>query len=137
MDITKRTTSYQVENREWVGSQHGIEATETITLDLSLFAADRYPNGYLPSGLALAKMTTQQNGIDVYGPYDPASDIPAGSATNRGHLFNSIHVPAATGLVGAPLFTHGKVRVAKLPFATGKGSIDAAAQAEMPQIRYI
>ena len=137
-DISVSTVgTWQVENRSWLGSAHGTTATETITLDLALFAADRYPNGFIPSGTAVSKMDTLVNGIAVYGPYDPASNVPAGSGTAAGHLFNSIPVVNPTAKVGAPLFTHGKVRTAKLPFATGKGSVDAAAQVEMSQIRYI
>lgn len=66
MDIAKRTTTYQVEDRSWLGSAHGTEATESITLDVSAFTSGtHYPNGYLLSGLPLGKITAS----GLYGPY--------------------------------------------------------------------
>lgn len=132
MDITKRSVgTYQVENRTWLGSQHGLEATDSVSLNLALFASDRYPNGFIPSGTVLSKMDAQVNGCDVYGPYDPASNVPAGSGTATGFLFNSMNVPQATGYIAAPLVKHCKVKVSLLPFASGKGSLDAAGQVDM------
>jgi hypothetical protein len=129
MDINKTTVAYQTENRDWLGSQHGIEATETITLDFSAFASNRYPNGYIPSGVALAKSAAQVNGVDVYGPYLTAGTDSTGVVV--GHLFNSIPVPTGgTGYAGAPMLTHGKVRLSKLPFQSGAGYPDATGQAD-------
>lgn len=66
MDISVRTESFTVEDQSWLGSAHGTDSTETITLDLSLFTAGtHYPNGYIPSGMCLGKRTS--NGL--YGPY--------------------------------------------------------------------
>lgn len=66
MDLSLRTTAYQVEDRSWLGSAHGTSATETITLDVSAFTANtHYPSGYIPSGMVLAKITSS----GLYGPY--------------------------------------------------------------------
>lgn len=129
-DITVRTTSYQVEKRSWLLGPHGTEpgATPSITLDLSKFAADRYPNGYIPSGTVLGKVTA----TGLYGPYD--NTAVDGTETARGLLFSSINVPAATGKIGAGLFVHGFINPTKLPFASGKGFLDAAAIVELKLI---
>lgn len=53
------------EDRSWLGSAHGTEATETITLDISAFTANtHYPNGYIASGTVLSKLDN-----NLYGPY--------------------------------------------------------------------
>lgn len=66
MDISRRTTTYQVEDRSWLSGRHGADMTDTITLDPSLFTANtHYPNGYLPSGLVLGRVTA----TGLYGPY--------------------------------------------------------------------
>jgi hypothetical protein len=66
MDLTLRTESFQTENHSWLGSAHGTDATQSITLDTSAFTANtHYPNGYFPSGLPLGKITATGR----YGPY--------------------------------------------------------------------
>lgn len=66
MDLSVRTTDYLVEDRSWLGSAHGTTATRTITLDTSAFTeGTHYPNGYVPSGMVLARITAS----GLYGPY--------------------------------------------------------------------
>jgi hypothetical protein len=72
--IEVQTTSYQVEKRSWLLSQHGTDpgTTPSITLDVSAFTAGvHYPNGYIPSGAPLAKITA--NGL--YGPYTVSNEV--------------------------------------------------------------
>jgi hypothetical protein len=72
--IEVQTTSYQVEKRSWLLSQHGTDpgTTPSITLDVSAFTAGiHYPNGYIPSGTALAKIAA--NGL--YGPYTVSNEV--------------------------------------------------------------
>jgi hypothetical protein len=67
-------TSYQVENRSWLLSSHGTEpgATPSITLDVSAFTQSiHYPNGYIPSGTPLAKITAS----GLYGPYSVTDEV--------------------------------------------------------------
>ena len=46
-----------VGNMEWLGSNHGIRNARTEILDISTFtAATHYPNGYIPSGMPVAKV---------------------------------------------------------------------------------
>lgn len=73
-DISVSTTAFQVEKRSWLLSQHGTDpgTTPSITLDVSAFtAATHYPNGYIPSGTNLAKITA--NGL--YGPYTVTNEV--------------------------------------------------------------
>jgi hypothetical protein len=72
--IEVQTTSYQVEKRSWLLSQHGTDpgTTPSITLDVSAFTAGvHYPNGYIPSGTALAKITAS----GLYGPYTVSNEV--------------------------------------------------------------
>ncbi len=117
MDISVRTVDYGVEDRSWLGSAHGTEATRTITLDMSTFTAGtHYPDGFIPSGTVVARNDTS----GMYEPYD-------GDNTAAGFLFNSITV-ASDANVGAPLLEHGIVIEAKLPDNSG---FDAAAAEAM------
>lgn len=107
MDISVRTVDYGVEDRSWLGSAHGTEATRTITLDIAAFdAATHYPNGYIPSGMVLTRN-------DTTGMYEPYSG--SGAA---GFLFNSISVQSDAN-VGAPLLEHGMIREDRLPENSG------------------
>ena len=65
-DISLRTETFQTEDASWLGSAHGTDSTETITLDVSAFTAGtHYPNGYLISGIPLARITA----TGIFGPY--------------------------------------------------------------------
>lgn len=69
MDISLVTEAWTVEKRDWLGSRDGTEFTRTITLHLASFTANvHYPNGYIPSGIVLAKITSGA-GEGLYGPY--------------------------------------------------------------------
>lgn len=121
MDITVRSESFGVENRSWLGSAHGTEATRTVTLDVSAFTeATHYPDGYIPSGTVLGRITA----TGLYGPYDDA--LATGQQVAAGFLFNSTKVGAAD--VGAPMLEHGMVVEDNLPAESG---YDAAAAVDM------
>lgn len=115
-------TSFITDDPSWLGSAHGTDSTDTITLDVSLFtAATHYPNGFLPGGLPLGKVTA----TGLYGPYDNA--VVDGRETFVGHLIAPRKVDSATQKIAAAMLTHGKVVEANLPVtidATGKA--DAA-----------
>lgn len=73
-DISVSSVSYQVEKRSWLLSPHGTDpgTTPSITLDVSAFTAGvHYPNGYIPSGTNLAKITAS----GLYGPYTVTNEI--------------------------------------------------------------
>lgn len=133
-DISVHSSNYQVEDRSWLVGQHGEDITPGITLDISKFTkATHFPNGYIPSGTAIGKITTS----GLYGPYvDGASD---GTQTCAGLLFSSVRaVDTNTGnnlaKVGGARFIHGAVNTAKLPANSG---IDANGKADLPLIVWL
>ncbi len=122
MDITVRSEAFGVEDRSWLGSAHGTEATRTITLDVSAFTAGtHYPDGYIPSGTVVAQITA----TGLYGPY--SSGGAGGLADAAGFLFNSVPIHG-TADVGAPLLEHGMVIEDRLPENSG---FDAGAATDM------
>lgn len=128
--IGVETNQYQVEDRSWDLSPHGSEpgTTPSITLDVSAFTAGtHYPNGYLPSGLPLGKITA----TGLYGPYDAAVDPADGTEDCAGLLFASVKVPTGAESVGGALKVHGFVDAAKLPVA-----LDAGGQADLTLIHF-
>jgi hypothetical protein len=73
-DISVLSTPYQVEKRSWLLSPHGTDpgTTPSITLDVSAFTpAVHYPNGYIPSGTPLARITAS----GLYGPYSVTDEV--------------------------------------------------------------
>lgn len=128
MDLTKRTENFSVEDRSWLGSAHGTEATRSITLDTTLFADATWPmegdQRVIPSGIALGRVTA----TGLYGPYSNAAVD--GREVLAGHLFNSTKAKSAAvagARVGAPLLEHGVVVEARLPANHG---VDAAGRAD-------
>jgi hypothetical protein len=125
-DISVSTTGYQVENRSWLLSAHGTDpgANPSVTLDVSKFTAGtHYPNGYIPSGIALGKVTA----TGLYGPYDGAASD--GRETASGLLFSTLGVRTGATKIGGALVIHGFVKESKLPFA-----IDTAGKADLKDI---
>lgn len=118
MDISVRTETLLAENRSWLGSAHGTDATRTVTLDLSTFTPEDYVNGVIPSGKVVGPITAS----GLYGKYDAAASD--GRQTAAGFLFNSTSATAGAKKVGAPLLEHGAVVEAKLP--AGHGLDEAA-----------
>lgn len=114
------------ENQEWLGSAHGTQEMESVTLDGPAFLAV-YTDGVVPSGVVVAKNVA---GTKVV-PFATAAVDATGTAV--GHLFTTTLVSASSDTTGS-LFWHGRVRVAKLP-ATSR--YDATVKADLPQIRYV
>lgn len=128
------TVTYGTDSRAWLWGPHGTEpgTTPSIVLDISSFtAATHYPNGQIPSGTVLGKITAS----GLYGPYDNAATD--GRQTAAGLLFSFV-VPKAdtTKDIGGAMLVHGFVNPAKLPFASGAGALDAAARVELPLIYF-
>lgn len=93
-----------------------------------------YPNGYIPSGIALGKVTA----TNKYGPYDDT--LSDGRQVFTGLLFADCRVVRQNGStatnVGSGALVHGFVEQAKLPFSIGPGAVDAAAKVDNPLIRF-
>lgn len=136
-DISVVTTAYQAEKRSWLLSPHGAEDESTnpsITLDISKFTAGtHYPNGYIPSGTIVSKVTA----TGLWGPYD--STAVDGRQTvgddKIGILFGAITVVRWNGVaatkVGGAIVVHGFINIPKLPFSSGAGALDATAQSAL------
>lgn len=126
-------SEFQAENRSWLRGPHGTEpgANPNVTLIVSLFDADdHYPNGYIPSGIVLGKVTA--NG--TYGPYDPAATD--GREEAAGLLFGSLSVIPGIDRLGGATVRHGFVDPAKLPIQSGTGALDADARAALSLIDF-
>jgi hypothetical protein len=129
MDLSLRTETFGVDDQSWLGSEHGTQATESVTLDTSTFTqATHYPNGYFRSGIPLGKITAGGK----YGPYDNAATD--GRETLVGFLFAAVKAPSVNTIdVAGAMLVHGKVRSSRLPVA-----VDAAGQADVAgRIRFI
>lgn len=131
MDLNLRTETYTpAEDHRWLGSKHGTDTAESITLDAATLLAV-FPDGRVPSGVVLGKITA----TGKYGPY--AAGASDGREVARGHLFTTQKVKAVDGSnldSPAALFWHGRVVVAKLPANHG---LTAAARTALSQIRYV
>lgn len=133
-DISMQTTSYQVGNRRWLLSEPDVKLN--VTLDVTKFTAStHFPNGYIPSGTVIGKLTTGGLGA----PYsDAASD---GSQTAYGVTYGDATVVRQDGstaaTVGISVVVYDCIISAgKLPFQSGAGSIDANGKADLAQIRW-
>jgi hypothetical protein len=133
-EISVTSTSYQYEKRGWLWGLHGTEQTPSVTLDLSTFVAGtHYPNGYILSGCALAKITA----TGLYGPFDAgASDGRQLTTGGLGVLFSSVKVTPGATKVGAAKLVHGFVDAGRLPFQSGSGSATAAFKSALPMISW-
>lgn len=94
-----------------------------------------YLNGYIPSGTAIGVVTATGR----YGPYDnTASD---GRQTCYGLTYGDIRAVRWDGslasLVGTgAVVNQAAVSLSHLPFQSGTGSIDSAAQTDLPAVRF-
>ena len=106
------SVSYGGGDQSWIGAgAHGITDARTEILDISTFTAGtHYPNGYIPSGLPVAKV----GGVLV--PYDATE----GTVTNAGVLAGFVLTDqpvVGTADFGVPVYDHGRVVTSKLPIA--------------------
>ena len=127
MDISVTSTSTQVEDRSWLASDFGTDEPRNITLDVSgLTAADHYPNGYVKSGMVLARLSA----TGLFVPYNNAGS--GGAETAVGVLFSSVKIPSnGTTDVGAAMMEMGFIVEAKLPYTGVTGAIDTAGKTDL------
>ncbi|GGQ81258.1 head decoration protein [Streptomyces flaveolus] len=129
MDLSLTTQTFGVDDQSWLGSEHGTQATEPVTLDTSTFTAGtHYPNGYFRSGIPLGQITAGGK----FGPYDGAATD--GRETLVGFLYAAVQAPASNTVdVAGAMLVHGKVRASRLPVP-----VDAAGRADVAgSIRFI
>jgi hypothetical protein len=124
MDLNVRSQSFVSEDQSWLGSRHGTNAADPITLDGVLMATVADADGVVKSGICIAKVTASAPGFlfTVAQLRDPMKGD-ASTVTNN---------------VAAALLWHGEVVQAKLPIqGAGDGFVDNAAKALMPLIRFV
>jgi hypothetical protein len=121
-----KSETFGTGDQSWLGSSHGIHECRTEVLDISAFTeATHYPDGYIPSGTPLSKVTSTAGGAEVgkYVVYDPNFDTDTATAGIQsdgrdvlaGFLLTDQPVVAGSGDFGAPLLDHGRVKVDKVP----------------------
>lgn len=118
-----RTTPILAGNSDpsWLGSAHGTDATQSITLDLTKFVkATHFPKGRIKSGTPLGKLTAG----GLYAPYK--GDAADGTQTCVGFLYGDVVVESGDTTAPAAIFLHGQVKTANLPVP-----LDADGQADL------
>lgn len=106
-----KTETFGGGDLSWLGSTHGIANARTEILDISAFTAGtHYPNGYIPSGLPVAKV----GGVLV--PYDATEGTTTGAGVLAGFVLTD-QLVVGTADFGVPLLDHGRVITAKLPIS--------------------
>jgi len=140
-DISIYTNPVQAEHLSWVLTPPDGGFDQNGTLSIAAFnATQHYPNGYIPSGTVLGRITA----TGLLGPYlDSALD---GRQTAVGILKATVSAiaPNTNGQVkvkvGCAYRVHGMVSAAKLPLTSGTaalgGYIDAASKVDLPLIYF-
>lgn len=105
-----KTDSYGGGDQSWLGSTHGIRNARTVSIDPSAFTAVS-TNGYIPSGTPVAIA----GGLAV--PYDVTAGTTTGAGVLAGFILTDQPI-VGSGKFAAPLLDHGRVIVAKVPYAS-------------------
>jgi hypothetical protein len=130
------TTAQPPEDQSWLGSAHGTQEADSVTLLTSAFTT-LFPTGIIPSGILLGKVTAS-------GFFVPALTASSdGSQVALGHLFTTVDLTAggsqlltAQAQVPAALMWHGEIILAKIPAVAGV--VDLTVAANQPRnIRYV
>ncbi len=130
-EITVTSGSWQIDKTWWQYGKFGVLPEECLTgtLDVSTFTAGtHYPNGFIPSGTILGKITA----TGLYGPYSNAASD--GREVAYGILAAAAQVPSLTDNtkdVGCAVQVWGSVIEARLPFSSGAGAIDSNGKADL------
>jgi hypothetical protein len=75
MDLSQTTETFVSDDQSWLGSAHGTNEGDTVTLDPTTFdLVTAFPNGFIPSGVVVAKITSGGN-AGMYGQYAPGSVV--------------------------------------------------------------
>lgn len=132
-DASVVTTSNTVEDRSWLRGPHGTDpgSMPSVPLDYSKFTGTNFADGTIKSGCVLGKITASGK----YGPYDPAAAD--GRQTAKAFLWNSRAIPTNTAQLGSDAaLVHGFVNPARLPYASGFGSLDTAARTALALVYF-
>ena len=126
------TETFGAGDQSWLRSSHGLHNAKTEMVDVSAFTAGtHYPNGYIPSGTPVAKVS----GLMV--PYTSAEGTTTGAGILWGHLLTNQAV-VGTNDFAAPVLRHGEVVAAKVPQGTDAFTAPvAAAKRAATTINYV
>lgn len=125
----KKTTYGPSENQEWLGSAHGTQEMDSITLDTALCVA-KFADGLVPSGIPLKRQAS--------GRYAPAVTAEVADY----HLFTTVDLTAGGAVAGVAPNTpasgmwHGEIIVSKVPTYAGITSA-VVANTSSGQFRYV
>lgn len=116
-----KSETFGAGDQSWLDSSHALRNSRTEVLDISTFTAGtHYPSGYIPSGTPLAKVA----GMVV--PYTSAEATTTGAGVLVGHLLTDQPVVGTVDFA-VPVFTHGRVKAAKVPAGTDAFTAPVAA----------
>lgn len=107
MNLTPVTESWGNEDLSWLGSAHGLEMADSITLDRAAMTAQWVTDGVVPAGAIVRRV----NATGRYAPF-------AGGDGPAGILISPVMVGASGNPVGA-VIRHGQVIISKLPATSG------------------
>ena len=99
MDLQLNQDSYGSGDQRWIGSKHGTNNAQTVTLDGAKFAT---LDETIPSGTPIKRLDT-----GLYGPVEAAED------TLAGFLFTDQKANGRNQV--APMVWHGLIRTRFLP----------------------
>jgi hypothetical protein len=123
---------------QWLRSAKGFNTAYPMTLDVSTWSSAFYPQGRLPSGLYVGKITSGGS-TGKYGKYDDAASD--GRQTCVGFLLTPVNVaytggrPYGTAAPSVPvagaLLWEGEVILAALQTINNNVALDANGQADL------
>lgn len=122
MNLTPVSESWTNEDLSWLGSAHGVEMADSITLDRAGLDAAWTTLGYVPAGAIVRRLAATGRWL----PF-------AGGDSTTGILISPVIIGAAGNPVGA-VISHGQVIVAKLPASSGYAGGVAAT---LPLVQFI
>ena len=129
MNLATKTETWGNEDLSWLGSAHGLEMADSVTIDrtAALAVTAWATDGVVPAGAVLGKVTATGR----YAPWvDAAVD---GSGVAAGLLISPVMLGASGNPQGA-IISHGQVIVAKLPASSGYA---AGANADLPLVQFV
>lgn len=109
---TSAYSAYVVDDQSWLGTAHGTNECDTITLD-GVAVLDAFPDGVIPSGVVLGKITASGK----YGPY-------SGTGSTAVNEVQSVTVTNATG--GAIRLVFEGTRTAPIAYNATAADVQAA-----------
>jgi hypothetical protein len=108
VNLTPVTETWGNEDLSWLGSAHGLEMADSVTLDRAAMTAGWVTDAVVPAGAIVRRL----NSTGRYVPW-AAGDGPSGI------LISPVMVgPVGSNPVGA-VIRHGQVIISKLPATSG------------------